>query len=91
MRHTWRTPESPRESSAEGIAASEEYLMSGHNGDRPPARAGRISADSGVGITTREGLARIGRGRTKASPELEEGVGVPCDAGAREEGEKEGT
>ena len=64
--------------------------MSGHNGDRPPSRAGRITADSGVGTTTREGLARIGRGSAKASPELK-GVGVPCAAGRdRERGRRDG-
>ena len=65
--------------------------MSVHSGDRPPSGSGRITADSGVGTATSEGLAQLGKGRTKASPELEEGVGVPCAAGRdRERGRRDG-
>ena len=90
--HTWRTPGSPRESPAEGGAASEEYLMSVHSGDRPPPGSGRITADSGVGTASSEGRALLWTCRTKASSELEEGVSVPCSArkdlerGKRDEG-----
>jgi len=79
--HTWRTSGWPRESPAEEVAASDEYLMSVHSGDRPPSGSGRITADSGVGTATSEGLSLLETGRTKATSELEEGGSVPCSAG----------
>ena len=75
--HTWGMSGSPRE----GVAASDEYLMSVHSGERPPSGSGRITADSGVGTGTSEWLSLLVTSRTKASSELEKGVSVPCSAG----------
>ena len=65
---------SPRE----GVAASEEYLMSVHSGERLPSGSGRITADGRLG--TSEWLSLLVTGRTRASSELEKGVSVPCSA-----------